>query len=164
MVLDPPIQDVARLKSEARLAAADQRPRPAVPRLRSCRDELQGADVKGRNPFKDLRVRRAVYHAINVDLIAPKVLRGLAVPTGPYLSPRVDGSVAELDTGLPFDPAKARALLADAGLPERLRGDARLRQRRLARGGLPGDDGDADAGRHPRPRSALADATSSSPS
>ena len=46
-----------------------------------------------------------------------KVLRGLAVPTGAYLSPRVDGSLAELDKRLPFDQAKARALLAEAGYP-----------------------------------------------
>ena len=47
--------------------------------------------MKGRNPFKDLRVRRAVYHAINIDLIAQKVLRGQATPTGAFLSPAVDG-------------------------------------------------------------------------
>jgi peptide/nickel transport system substrate-binding protein len=62
-------------------------------------------------------VRRAFYQAINVDLIAQKVLRGLAVPTGTYLSLRVDGSPAELDKRLPFDPARAKALLAEAGYP-----------------------------------------------
>ena len=58
------------------------------------RDELADSDVKGRNPFKDLRVRKAVYHAINVDLIVQKVLRGQGVPTGAFLSTRVDGSLA----------------------------------------------------------------------
>ena len=46
-----------------------------------------------------------------------KVLRGQAVPTGAYLSSRVDGSLAELDKRLPFDQAKARSLLAEAGYP-----------------------------------------------
>ena len=84
MVLDPPIQDVARLKSEAALTAAAEAPTSASSTSPStmARDELDGSDVKGRNPFKDMRVRQAVYHAINVDLIVQKVLRGQAVPTG----------------------------------------------------------------------------------
>ena len=44
-------------------------------------DELEGSDIKGRNPFKDLRVRRAVYQAINIELIVQKVLRGQGTPT-----------------------------------------------------------------------------------
>ncbi|MEP7303778.1 MAG: ABC transporter substrate-binding protein [Caldimonas sp.] len=118
MVLDPPIPDVARLKGEGALSVL-QGPDLGEQYLvfDLARDELEGSDVKGRNPFKDLRVRRAVYHAINVDLIAQKVMRGLALPTGAYLSTRVDGSLAELDKRLPYDPAKARALLAEAGYP-----------------------------------------------
>ena len=50
------------------------------------RDELVSGDVKDRNPFKDQRVRQAVYHAINIELIIDKVLRGQAVPTGAFLS------------------------------------------------------------------------------
>ena len=81
-------------------------------------DELADSDVKGKNPFKDLRVRKAVYQAINAELIAQKVLRGLGAPTGGYLSTRIDGSPPELDKRLPFDPARARALLAEAGYPK----------------------------------------------
>jgi len=117
-VFDPPVQDVARLKNESGIAllqATDLGEQYLT--FDQTRDELEGSDVKGRNPFKDIRVRRAVYHAINVDLIAHKVMRGLAVPTGALLSPKVDGSPAELDKRLPFDPAKARALLAEAGYP-----------------------------------------------
>ena len=118
LVLDPPLPDIERIKRE-----------PAITLLQMAdlgqqyltfdqsRDALPDSDVKGRNPFKDLRVRRAVYHAINVDLIVQKVLRGQGVPTGAFLSSRVDGSPAELDKRLPFDPAKARALLAEAGYP-----------------------------------------------
>jgi peptide/nickel transport system substrate-binding protein len=118
MLLDPPIPDVARLKAESALAVqqiADLGQQYLA--FDVARDELEGSDVKGRNPFKDLRVRRAVYQAINVDLIAQKVLRGLATPTGAFLSPRVEGSPPELDKRLPFDPARSRALLAEAGYP-----------------------------------------------
>jgi peptide/nickel transport system substrate-binding protein len=118
LVLDPPVQDIERLKREAaiRLLQATDLGQQYLTFDQS-RDELEGSDVKGKNPFKDIRVRRAVYHAINVDLITQKVLRGLGTPTGAFLSPKVDGAPAELDKRLPFDPAKARALLAEAGYP-----------------------------------------------
>jgi len=118
LVLDPPYQDIERLQRE-----------PAIKLMQTtdlgqqyltfdqARDELEGSDVKGKNPFKDLRVRRAVYHAINAPLIAQKVLRGQGVPTGAFLSPQVDGSPPELDKRLPFDPARAKGLLAEAGYP-----------------------------------------------
>ena len=117
-VFDPPVQDIDRLKGEgavklAQIADLGQQ----YLTFDQARDELADSDIKGKNPFKDLRVRRAVYHAINVELIALKVLRGHAVPTGAFLSPKVDGAPAELDRRLPFDPAKARALLAEAGYP-----------------------------------------------
>jgi peptide/nickel transport system substrate-binding protein len=82
------------------------------------REQLLDADVKGRNPFKDRRVRQAIYQAVNVDLIVSKVLRGQGTPTGAFLSPMVDGSLAELDKRLPYDPAAAKKLLAQAGYPD----------------------------------------------
>jgi peptide/nickel transport system substrate-binding protein len=116
LVMDPPFQDIERLRRDSRIALVQ------IPDIGQqyftfdqARDELEGSDVKGRNPFKDLRVRQAVYHALNIDLIIQKVLRGQAVPTGAFLSTRVDGSPAELDRRLPYDPAKAKALLAAAG-------------------------------------------------
>ena len=118
VVLDPPYQDIVRLKTDARvtlLQTADIGQQYLT--FDQARDELQFSDVKGRNPFKDLRVRKAVYHAINVPLIIDKVLRGQAVPTGAFLSPLVDGSPAELDQRLPYDPARSRLLLGEAGYP-----------------------------------------------
>ncbi|HMN77021.1 MAG TPA: ABC transporter substrate-binding protein [Burkholderiaceae bacterium] len=118
LVLDPPFQDVDRLARDSRLTVlqtADIGQQYFT--FDQWRDEIEGSDVKGRNPFKDLRVRRAVYQAINVELIVQKVLRGQGAPTGAFLSPRVDGSPPELDRRLPFDPAKAKALLAEAGYP-----------------------------------------------
>jgi len=118
LVLDPPYQDVARLKTDGRITLL-QTPDIGQQYLTfdQARDELQDSDVKGRNPFKDLRVRQAVYHAINAQLIVDKVLRGQGVPTGAFLSPLVDGAPRALDRRLPFDPARARALLAAAGYP-----------------------------------------------
>ncbi|CAG1015811.1 Heme-binding protein A [Burkholderiaceae bacterium] len=118
LVLDPPFQDVDRLKRDARLTLLQ------IPDLGQqyftfdqSRDELLHGDVKDRNPFKDKRVRQAVYQAINVELIVQKVLRGQATPTGAFLSSRVDGVPPELDRRLPYEPAAAKALLAQAGYP-----------------------------------------------
>ena len=118
LVLDPPFQDIDRLQADKRIKVIN------VPDLGQqyftfdqARDQLEGSDVKGRNPFKDLRVRQAVWHALNIDLIIDKVLRGQAEPTGMFLSPMVDGSTRDLDRRLPYDPARAKALLAEAGYP-----------------------------------------------
>ena len=122
LVLDPPVQDIERLKREAaiKLMQVTDLGQQYLT-FDQARDELEGSDAKingkATNPFKDVRVRRAVYQAINVELITRKVLRGLGTPTGAFLSPKVDGSPPELDQRLPFDPAKARALLAKAGYP-----------------------------------------------
>ncbi len=119
MVLDPPYQDIPRLKADTRIALVQgQDIGQQYLTFDQARDELEFSDVKGKNPFKDVRVRRAFYHAINVQLIIDKVLRGQATPTGAFLSTLVDGSPAELDKRLPFDVVKAKALLAEAGYPE----------------------------------------------
>jgi peptide/nickel transport system substrate-binding protein len=118
LVMDPPYQDIGRLQRDERFTVvqtADIGQQYLT--FDQARDELADSDVKGKNPFKDLRVRRAVAHAINVPLIIDKVLRGQARPTGAFLSPLVDGSPAELDRPLPYDPARAKALLVEAGYP-----------------------------------------------
>jgi peptide/nickel transport system substrate-binding protein len=118
-VIDPPHQDIPRLKQEARFKIVEM-PDIGMQYLGfdQSRDELEFSDVKGKNPFKDLRVRRAVYQAIDIDAIVSKVLRGQATPTGSYLSRWIDGSPPALDRRLPYDPAAAKALLKEAGYPD----------------------------------------------
>ena len=119
LVLDPPFQDVDRLKTDARIGVVTTTDLGTqYLAFDQARDELLHSDVKGANPFKDKRVRQAVAQAINIDLIVQQVLRGQGTPTGSFISPLVDGHLPELDRRLPFDPAKARALLAEAGYPQ----------------------------------------------
>jgi peptide/nickel transport system substrate-binding protein len=115
-LIDPPFQDVPRLQREHRFKL-EQISDIGTQYLGfdQSREELQQSDVKGRNPFKDRRVRRAVYEAIDIDTIVAKVLRGQATATGSYVSPRVDGYRPEFDRRLGYDPAAARALLKEAG-------------------------------------------------
>jgi peptide/nickel transport system substrate-binding protein len=73
--------------------------------------------VKGKNPLKDVRVRRALYQAIDMDSIARVTLRGLGQPTGALVAPQVNGWTKALDKRLPFDPKASQKLLAEAGYP-----------------------------------------------
>jgi peptide/nickel transport system substrate-binding protein len=82
------------------------------------RDELLESNIKGKNPFKDKRVRQAFYQAIDEEAIAAKVMRGLAQPTALLIGPGVNGYEPSLDRRYPYDPAAARKLLAEAGYPD----------------------------------------------
>lgn len=118
LVMDPPFQDVERLRQDAKLSVVSTTDLGTQYfTFDQSRNALLHGDVKDRNPFKDRRVRQAVAHALNLELIVQKVLRGQAVPTGSLVSPLVDGYLAELDKRLPYDPARAKALLTEAGYP-----------------------------------------------
>ena len=74
--------------------------------------------VKGKNPFKDKRVRQAMYQAVDVNALKTSVMRGLSVPTAINLpAPKGAGIPDAMDKRYPFDAAAAKKLLADAGYP-----------------------------------------------
>jgi peptide/nickel transport system substrate-binding protein len=82
------------------------------------RNELLQSNVKGKNPFKDKRVRQAFYQAIDVNAIQKTVMRGASAPTGLMIAPGINGFVPELNKRLPFDPEASKKLLAEAGYPQ----------------------------------------------
>ncbi len=118
-VMEPaPLQDVERIRSNPNLKVLQG------PELRTIflgmdqkRDELLSSSVKGKNPFKDKRVRQAFYQAIDVETIKSRVMRGAATPTGLMIAPGVKGFVPDLNKRLPFDVEASKKLLADAGYP-----------------------------------------------
>ena len=117
-VLDPATQDIQKLRNTPGVKLIEGPEfRTIFLGLDQQRDELAYANVKGRNPFKDLRVRQALYHAIDAVTLQRVVMRGLSQPAGSYVAPQVAGWTAEGDRRLPYDPAKAKALLAEAGYP-----------------------------------------------
>ena len=119
LVMDPPFQDVGRLKRDAQYRIVETSDiGTQYLGFDQARDTLEASTVKGRNPFKDLRVRQAFAHAIDTDAIIAKVLRGQGAPTGSFVSKLVDGYDPALDKRLAYDPAKARALLKEAGYPD----------------------------------------------
>jgi len=117
-VLDPPPQDIARLKENPNVKVVEGHD-ASVQYLAfdQSRSELLYSDVKGKNPFKDVRVRQAVSHAIDINAIREKVMRNLSVPIGTMVTSDVRGYSKDVDKRLPFDREKAKALLAQAGYP-----------------------------------------------
>jgi peptide/nickel transport system substrate-binding protein len=114
-----PVQDVARISTSANLKVMQG------PELRTIflgmdqsRNELLFSNVKGKNPFKDKRVRQAFYQAIDINAIQKAVMRGASAPTALMIAPGIKGFPADLNKRLPYDPAASQKLLAEAGYPQ----------------------------------------------
>jgi peptide/nickel transport system substrate-binding protein len=80
------------------------------------RDELLYSSVKGKNPFKDKRVRQAFYQAIDIEGIKKTVMRGASNPSALLVGPGVNGFQPDAKR-LPFDVEAAKKLMAEAGYP-----------------------------------------------
>ena len=118
-VLDPPLQDLEKLKKEKALRVYEgQENRVIFIGMDQARDELLYSNVKGKNPFKDKRVRQALYQAADVDALKKTVMRGLSVPTAINVSaPKAAGIPDAMDKRYPLDLVAAKKLLTEAGYP-----------------------------------------------
>lgn len=67
-------------------------------------------------PFNDVRVRLALNLAVDVQAVLDEVYGGFGIPLPTIVTPRTVG-YAEGLTPLPYDPERARELLAAAGYP-----------------------------------------------
>ncbi|MDP6563597.1 MAG: ABC transporter substrate-binding protein, partial [Alphaproteobacteria bacterium] len=113
-----PVQDMKRVDGNADTSML------VGPELRTIflgldqhRDEALRTSVKGKNPFKDKRVRQAFYQAINVEAIKKKVMRGLSSASGMMIAQGINGASSALNARHAYDPGAAKKLLADAGYP-----------------------------------------------
>ena len=118
MLTDVPTQDIDRLRQDKKLKVVDG---PEVRTIFLAPDigsnELKYSNVKGKNPFKDKRVREALSVAIDREAIKKSIMRGMSVPAGMMVAPGVNGYDKALDTPVKADVAMAKKLLADAGYP-----------------------------------------------
>ncbi len=111
-----PLQDIERIKASPTLKVLQG------PELRTIflgmdqkRDEMLFSSVKGKNPFKDKRVRQAFYQAIDIETIKTRVMRGASLPTALMVGPGIRGFSTEQNKRLPYDVEAAKKLMADAG-------------------------------------------------
>jgi peptide/nickel transport system substrate-binding protein len=118
-ILDPPPRDVAKLRNTAGVKVIDgPENRIVFIGMDQFRDELLYSNVKGKNPFKDVRVRQALYHAVDIDTMKNKLMSGQSFPSGGMTpSPKAYYNDPKIETRFPFDLAKAKQLMTDAGYP-----------------------------------------------
>ena len=118
-ILDPSPQDLGRLRASPNLKVIDGvENRTIFFGMDQFRPELPGSNIKGKNPLKDVKVRRALYQAIDSDALHRVTMRGLSQPTGTLVAPQVAGWTESLHRRLPHDPEAAKKLLAEAGYPQ----------------------------------------------
>ena len=81
------------------------------------RPQLLKSDVQGRNPFQDVRVRRAMLLAIDVNAIQRTVMRGQSRPSNLLYGPGVNGFLEADDVRPAVNIEEGRRLLREAGFP-----------------------------------------------
>jgi peptide/nickel transport system substrate-binding protein len=118
-----PVQDMERINADAKsMVLTGPELRTIFFNFDSFRDELKyatikGEPIKGKNPFKDVRVRKAFYMAIDIEAIKTKVMRNTAVPSAILISPLLF-SGADAFKRQPLDIEGAKKLMADAGFAD----------------------------------------------
>jgi len=118
MIIPVPLQDLQRVESNAGtrvLTAPDLR--TVFLGMDQRRAELLYSNVKGANPFQDIRVRKAFYKAIDIEAIRDRIMRDYATPSALLISPDLFEDALTFDR-YPYDPGAARALLEEAGYPD----------------------------------------------
>ncbi len=124
-----PTSDLARLRRDPNISVAET---VGLRLVFLGLDHLRAADENspqitdndgrplGRNPLRDVRVRRALSMAIDRKAIAERVMEGAATPSGQFLPPGTYSHVPGLEAP-EFNADAARRLLAEAGYPDGFR-------------------------------------------
>ncbi|MDP5216241.1 ABC transporter substrate-binding protein [Ruegeria sp. 2205SS24-7] len=117
MINPVPIQDAARLKEsdEVEIIQGIEARVIMLGFPHEAEALKYGGDAGQPNPFKDVRVRQAVAHAINVPAILATIMRGNAEEASQLVSPAMSGYSAAHADRRAFDVDKAKALLDEAG-------------------------------------------------
>lgn len=117
MVMPLPLQDIPRVESaDGVKVVSSPEARTMYIGMDQWRDQIIESPVEG-NPFLDLRVRKAIAHAVDAQAIIDRVMQGQATLATQYIMDKVNGYNPDL-TRLEYDVEAAKALLAEAGYPD----------------------------------------------
>jgi peptide/nickel transport system substrate-binding protein len=118
-VVEPvPLQDIQRVNASGSATVMNgPEIRTIFLGMDQSRDELLYSNVKGKNPFKDIRVREAFYKAIDIEAIKNRVMRGLSTPSALMIAPQLYALSKDF-TRPKYDPDSAKKLLTEAGYPD----------------------------------------------
>jgi len=110
-----PLQDVSRIQQSPGIRLM-QGPTARTIYLGMDVTRPESLEVAGTpNHLRDVRVRRAIYQAIDMETIRRVVLRNSTTASGLPIAPAVGGFDAAANERLPFDVEASRRLLAEAG-------------------------------------------------
>jgi peptide/nickel transport system substrate-binding protein len=118
-VVEPvPLQDIQRVNASGSATVMNgPEIRTIFLGMDQSRDELLYSNVKGKNPFKDIRIREAFYKAIDIEAIKNRVMRGLSTPSALMIAPQLYALSKDF-TRPKHDPDGAKKLLTEAGYPD----------------------------------------------
>ena len=112
-----PLQTVSRLEGAGGVKLLPARELRTVFYALNLGDKLTASDITDRNPLKDVRVRRALDQAIDIEAIRKNLMRGYSRNTGALVDPTIPGYTPAQEPRAPFDVEAAKKLLAEAGYP-----------------------------------------------
>ena len=118
-VVDPALQDVEKLRGAPGIVVGQTTGVQAQYMSFGFADEkLKYGEANGRNPFRDIKVRLAVRHAIDVKALQSKVMRNMGSIGSALFSSAVDGWDPKFAQPAAYDPERSKKLLAEAGYPK----------------------------------------------
>ena len=118
-IQDVPVQDLKRVDDTRGLQVIKAaQNRVIFFGMNTAADDLKNDDVDGKNPFADVKVRRAMNMAINRDAIQRVVMRGQSDPTNVIMPPFVNGWTEDLNKLPKGSTEAAKVLMAEAGYPD----------------------------------------------
>lgn len=114
IILDVPVEEAEKIRSQRNARLVVKNSLRVIYLAFDRKREVTPFVNLDRNPLKDLRVRKAIYYAIDEENIIENIMEGFALPASQFSSPYVFGYNPEVKR-LPYDPARARQLLKEAG-------------------------------------------------
>ncbi|WP_416356187.1 ABC transporter substrate-binding protein [Aureimonas phyllosphaerae] len=118
VVQDLAVRDIDRVKAESGVTVET---RPSLLNILLALDVREASPtISGKNPMTDRRVREAMARAIDVAAIDRVIMNGLATPSAQFVPESHLGYVegADFRQMYPFDLERAKALMAEAGVPD----------------------------------------------